>query len=35
VVSEKIFKKFGFEQFSEELIERDGIKIKVHNYKYE
>ena len=33
VASEKILKKFGFEQISEELIERDGIKLKVHNYK--
>ena len=33
VTSEKILKKFGFEQFSEELIERDGVKLKVHNYK--
>lgn len=33
VASEKILQKFGFEQFSEESIERDGIKLKVHNYK--
>lgn len=33
VASEKILQKFGFKQFSEELIERDGIELKVHNYK--
>jgi len=33
IASEKILQKFGFEKFSEELIERDGIKLKVHNYK--
>ena len=33
VASEKILKKFGFEQFSEELTERDGVILKVHNYK--
>jgi len=31
--SEKILQKFGFEQIAEELIEHDGIKLKVHNYK--
>ncbi len=31
--SEKILQKFGFEQIAEELIERDGIKLKVHNCK--
>lgn len=31
--SEKILQKFGFEQFSEELIECDGIMRKVHNYR--
>ena len=30
---EKILQKFCFEKISEELIERDGIKHKVHNYK--
>jgi ribosomal-protein-alanine N-acetyltransferase len=33
VASEKILQKFGFEQFSEELIECDGIMRKVHNYR--
>lgn len=33
VASEKILQKFGFEQFSEELIERDGKQLTVHNYK--
>ncbi len=33
VASEKVLQKLGFEQFSEELIERDGKQLKVHNYK--
>lgn len=33
IASEKILKKFGFKLISEELIERDDIKLSVHNYK--
>lgn len=33
VASEKILQKFNFEQFSEEVIDCDGIKRKVHNYR--
>jgi len=33
VASERILKKFGFQQISEELIERDGLELRVHNYK--
>ena len=33
VASEKILQKFGFQQISEETIERDGKTLKVHNYQ--
>ena len=33
VASEKILQKFGFELLSEETVERNGTKLKVHNYK--
>lgn len=33
VASEKILQKFGFKQFPEETIERDGKTLKVHNYQ--
>lgn len=32
VASKKILKKFGFKLISEEFIQRDGIKLKVHKY---
>ncbi len=33
VASERILKRFGFQQISEELIERDGLELRVHNYR--
>ena len=33
VASEKVLRNFGFEQFLEEVIERDGIKLNVHKYR--
>lgn len=33
VASEKVLQKFGFQQISEEAIERDGRTLKVHNYQ--
>ena len=31
--SEKILQKLGFEQFSQEWIQRDGVSLTVHNYR--
>lgn len=33
VASEKVLQKFGFQQISEETIERDGKTLTVHNYQ--
>ena len=33
IASEKILKKFGFELFCTENIERDEVKLRVNNYK--
>lgn len=33
IASEKVLQKFGFEQLSEETIERDDRTLKVHNYR--
>lgn len=33
IASEKVLQKFGFQQISEEAIERDGKTLKVHNYR--
>lgn len=35
VASEKILQKFGFQQISEETIERDGKILNIHNYQLE
>lgn len=33
IASEKIIKKFGFKLISEEHFERNGVKMKLHNYR--